>query len=47
LEFTLFAVGTPDGAAAMRRVLLRLRIDDKVWLADTDAIRIAAGLREP
>jgi allantoinase len=39
-----FVVGTPDGAAAMRRVLLRLKADDKVWLADTDTIRIAAGL---
>jgi allantoinase len=40
-----FVVGTPDGAAAMRRVLTRLKADDKVWLADTDAIRKAAGLR--
>jgi allantoinase len=40
-----FVVGTPDGAAAMRRVLLRLSSDDKVWLTDTDAIRTAAGLR--
>jgi allantoinase len=40
-----FVVGTPDGAAAMRRVLLRLKMDDKVWLTDTDAIRKAAGLR--
>jgi allantoinase len=39
-----FVVGTPDGAAAMRRVLLRLKTDDKVWLTDTDAIRTAAGL---
>ena len=38
-----FVVGTPDGAAAMRRVLVRLKADDKVWLADTDAIRKAAG----
>jgi allantoinase len=40
-----FVVGTPDGAAAMRRVLLRLKKDDAVWLADTDAIRKAAGLK--
>jgi peptidoglycan/xylan/chitin deacetylase (PgdA/CDA1 family) len=40
-----FVVGTPDGAAAMRRVLLRLKMDDKVWLTDTDATRKAAGLR--
>ena len=33
-----FVVGTPDGAAALRRVLLRLKTDDTVWLADTDAI---------
>jgi hypothetical protein len=38
-------VRTPDGAAAMRRVLLRLKEDDAVWLSDTDAIRMAAGLR--
>jgi allantoinase len=40
-----FVVGTPDGAAAMRRVLLRLKKDDAVWLTDTDAIRNAAGLK--
>jgi hypothetical protein len=39
-----FVVGRPDGAAAMRRVLARLKNDDLVWLADTDAIRKAAGL---
>jgi allantoinase len=39
-----FVVGTPDGAAAMRRVLNRLKTDDTVWLTDTDAIRKAAGL---
>jgi hypothetical protein len=39
-----FVVGTPDGAAAMRRVLGRLKQDDKVWLADTHAILKAAGL---
>jgi allantoinase len=38
-----FVVGTPDGAAAMRRVLMRLKKDDAVWLTDTDAIRKAAG----
>jgi peptidoglycan/xylan/chitin deacetylase (PgdA/CDA1 family) len=37
-----FVVGTPDGAAAMRRVLLRLKTDDTVWLTDTDAILKAA-----
>jgi peptidoglycan/xylan/chitin deacetylase (PgdA/CDA1 family) len=40
-----FVVGTPDGAAAMRRVLVRLKKDDTVWLTDTDAIRKAAGLK--
>ena len=39
-----FVVGTPDGAAALRRVLSRLKKDDAVWLADTDAILRAAGL---
>jgi allantoinase len=39
-----FVVGTPDGAAAMRRVLVRLKTDDAVWLTDTDAILKAAGL---
>jgi peptidoglycan/xylan/chitin deacetylase (PgdA/CDA1 family) len=40
-----FVIGTPDGAAAMRRVLVRLKKDDAVWLTDTDAIRKAAGLK--
>jgi allantoinase len=40
-----FVIGTPDGAAAMRRVLSRLKKDDAVWLADTDAILKAAGLK--
>jgi peptidoglycan/xylan/chitin deacetylase (PgdA/CDA1 family) len=38
-----FVIGTPDGAAALRRVLLRLKTDDAVWLTDTDAILKAAG----
>ena len=37
-----FVVGTPDGAAAMRRVLAHLKKDDMVWLTDTDAILKAA-----
>ena len=37
-----FVVGTPDGAAAMRRVLARLKKDDAVWLTDTAAILNAA-----
>jgi peptidoglycan/xylan/chitin deacetylase (PgdA/CDA1 family) len=40
-----FVIGTPDGAAAMRRVLTRLQKDEKVWLTDTDAILKAAGLK--
>ena len=40
-----FVVGTPDGAAALRRVLSRLKKDDAVWLTDTDAILKAAGLK--
>jgi peptidoglycan/xylan/chitin deacetylase (PgdA/CDA1 family) len=37
-----FVIGTPDGAAALRRVLSHLKKDDAVWLADTDAILKAA-----
>jgi len=40
-----FVVGTPDGAAAMRRVLLRFKTDDAVWLTDTAAILKAAGVK--
>ena len=40
-----FVIGTPDGAAALRRVLLRLKSDDAVWLTDTDAILKAAALK--
>jgi allantoinase len=40
-----FVVGTPDGAAAMRRVLIRLKTDDKVWLTDTAAILNATGMK--
>ena len=39
-----FVVGAPDGAAALRRVLSRLRKVDEIWLTDTDAILRAAGL---
>jgi hypothetical protein len=39
-----FVVGRPDGAAAMRRVLARLKNDELVWLTNTDAIRKAAGM---
>jgi allantoinase len=33
-----FVVGVPDGAAAMRRVLMRLKKDASVWLTDTAAL---------
>jgi len=33
-----FVVGTPDGAAALRRVLSRLKKDESVWLTDTEAV---------
>ncbi len=39
-----FVIGTPDGAAALRRVLERLKKDDMVWLTDTDAILKAATI---
>ena len=39
-----FVIGTPDGAAALRRVLARLKNDDAVWLTDTDSILKVAGL---
>jgi peptidoglycan/xylan/chitin deacetylase (PgdA/CDA1 family) len=38
-----FVVGTPDGAAVLRRVLSRLKKDEAVWLTDTDAILKASG----
>jgi allantoinase len=33
-----FVVGTPDGAAALRRVLTHFKMDDAVWLTDTESI---------
>jgi allantoinase len=33
-----FVVGVPDGAAAMRRVLTRLKKDPGVWLTDTETL---------
>jgi peptidoglycan/xylan/chitin deacetylase (PgdA/CDA1 family) len=38
-----FVIGTPDGAAAMRRLLARLKTNDQVWLTDTQAILKAVG----
>ena len=40
-----FVVGTPDGAAAMRRVLSRLKNDRSVWLTDTEAILKAIDIK--
>jgi allantoinase len=40
-----FVIGTPDGAAALRRVLARLKTDDAVWLTDTAAILKSTGLK--
>lgn len=40
-----FVVGTPDGAAALRRALVRLKKEDVVWLTDTAAILQAAGVK--
>ncbi|WP_426410328.1 polysaccharide deacetylase [Bradyrhizobium ganzhouense] len=40
-----FVVGTPDGAAAMRRVLARLKKDGSVWLTDTETIVKAINMK--
>ena len=40
-----FVVGTPDGAAALRRVLSRLKKEESVWLTDTEALLKAPGLK--
>ena len=40
-----FVIGTPDGSAALRRVLMRLKTDDAVWLTDTAAITALVGLK--
>jgi allantoinase len=40
-----FVVGTPDGAAAIRRVLTRLRNEPGIWLTDTEAIIKAVDLK--
>ena len=40
-------IGTPDGAAALRRVLTRLKADDAVWLTDTAAILGGAEIARP
>lgn len=38
-----FVVGTPAGAAALRRVLAALKAQDPVWLTDVEALLRAAG----
>lgn len=38
-----FVVGTPAGAAALRRVLDTLKVEDGVWLTDTEALMRAAA----
>jgi peptidoglycan/xylan/chitin deacetylase (PgdA/CDA1 family) len=38
-----FVVGSPAGAAAMRRVLQNLQAQDLVWLTDVEAVLRAAG----
>jgi allantoinase len=40
---TSLQLGAPDGAAALRPVLERLKTVDEVWLTDTAAILKAAG----
>lgn len=41
-----FVIGTPDGAAALRRVLTRLKKDESVWLTDTEAVLKALDLHQ-
>jgi uncharacterized membrane protein len=36
-------MGTPAGAAAMRRVLQALKKQDLVWLTDVEAVLKASG----
>jgi hypothetical protein len=38
-----FIVGTPSGAAAMRRVLENLKQQKSVWMTDVHAVLDAAG----
>ena len=38
-----FVVGTPSGAATLRRVLENLKRQKLVWVTDTDAVLAAAG----
>ena len=38
-----FVLGTPAGAAAMRRVLQTLKKQDLVWVTDVEAVLKASG----
>jgi allantoinase len=40
-----FVVGTPDGAAALRRVLENFKKQNLVWVTDVQAVLDAAGLK--
>jgi peptidoglycan/xylan/chitin deacetylase (PgdA/CDA1 family) len=40
-----FVVGTPAGAAALRRVLENFKKQKLVWLTDVEAVLTAAGLK--
>lgn len=42
-----FVVGTPAGAAALRRVLEALKAEDQVWLGDTQTLMRTAGQPVP
>ena len=41
-----FVVGSPDGAAAMRRVLEKLKKENLVWLTDVEAVMKASGIKQ-
>jgi peptidoglycan/xylan/chitin deacetylase (PgdA/CDA1 family) len=41
-----FVIGSPDGAAALRRVLMRFKMNDAIWLTDTQSILNAAADRK-
>jgi allantoinase len=41
-----FVVGTPDGAAALRRVLENFKKQNLVWVTDVQAVLDAAGLKQ-
>ena len=38
-----FVMGTPTGAAALRRVLVHFKQQKLVWITDIDAVLAAAG----